>query len=377
MDINSPMEALNNNSTYVQHTQITPNDNLSTSSPKMLLDVQLTFLVMAFIMVAVGIVGNSIIIISGLRLPLTRKKGITSGSRFYIMNLALADLGVLVVASLTNLVSMLQSWNLGSFMCKTLLPLRDVLMLVSLATITILSLERYWLITRPLQHKPNKNVAKFIITCIWLMAYLANGVPLLLITRLEVTNNGKKCIYKWASDKQMKLHALFGVVIILVPFGVVMFCYVAIGMTLKEVYKKRKRTMHQGYDSAGNKSVVTLILRSKRLVKMLIVLVFTFSICTLPAVLYTLAHIFHEVKPFEHQEVLYTFFNCMMVSESALNPIILLLMASEYRLCLTEATSQLKKLSSVCCCCVLFRKELPDEPFHEILNEGNLPSTPV
>lgn len=368
----------NINSTLPPSGKTTTDILESESSPNTLLDIEVAFLVLAFVMVAVGIVGNAIIIISGLRLPLTRKKGITTGSRYYIINLALADIGVLVVASVTNLVPMLRPWNLGLFMCKVLLPLRDVLILVSLATITILSLERYWLITRPLLHNPKKSVAKSIILCIWLAAYLVNGVPLLLITRLREMGEEKSCEYEWPSAKLLKVHVCIGVVITLVPLVVVTFCYVAIGMTLKEVYRRRKEMMHPAAsDHGGNKNAVTLILRSKRLVKMLIVVVATFTVCTLPAVLYALVHIFHKVEPFEHQHLLYTFFLCMMVSESAFNPIILLLMASEYRLCIAESVRVLKKLRDACCCCVLFRKEVPSKAYREILHDANLPTTPV
>lgn len=353
------------------------NTDQSTSSPKVLLDAQLVFLVLAFIMVAVGIVGNTIIVISGLRLPLTRKKGITTGSRYYIINLALADLGVLAAATVTNLVSMLHPWSLGKFICKMLLPLRDVFILVSLVTITTLSLERYWLITRPLLHTPNKSVAKFIICCIWVSAYLVNGVPLLVVTRLDETGNSKECKYEWPSKKVFKIHVCFGFIMILVPFVVVTFCYMAIGVTLKAVYKKRSETIHQGSDVNGNKHSITLILRSKRLVKMLIVVVVTFAITTLPPVLFSMAHLFFELKSFDRQEIMFTFFMCMMVSESAFNPIILLLMASEYRLCIKELARKLKGLSSICCCRAFLRKELRNRPYCEILHDGKLPATPV
>lgn len=368
----------NINSTLPPSGKTTSDMVESASSPNTLLDIQLAFLVLAFVMVAVGIVGNAIIIISALRLPLTRKKGITTGSRYYIINLALADIAVLAVASVTNLVPMLRPWNLGLFMCKVLLPFRDVLILVSLVTITVLSLERYWLITRPLQHSPKKSAAKFIILCIWLAAYLVNGVPLLLVTRLNEMGEAKRCMYGWPSAELLKMHVCFGVVIYLVPIVVVTFCYVAIGMTLKGVYRRRKETIDPAAsDHGGNKNAVTLILRSKRLVKMLIVIVATFTVCTLPAVLYVLVHIFYKVEPFEYQKVLYTFFNCMMVSESAFNPIILLLMASEYRLCIAESVRLLKKLGDACGCCVPFRKQVPSKAYREILHDPNLRTTPV
>jgi hypothetical protein len=340
-------------------------------------NMQLVFLVFAFIMVTVGIVGNLVIIISGLRLPLTRKKGITTGSRYYIISLAMADLCVLVIASVTNLAPLLHPWSLGEFMCKTLLPLRDVFMLVSLVTITTLSLERYWLITKPLQHQGKKSVAKIVLICIWIAAYLVNGVPLLLVTRLMEGEGGLVCRLKYPSIKLMKVHVCFGIAIILVPFLVVIFCYIAIGVTLKNVYKKRSQTMLMGCDEAGNKHTVTLIIRSKRLVKVLIVLVIAFAICNLPAVLYTLVHFFYKIQQFEHQEILFTFFQCMMVYGSAINPLILLLMASEYRLCVVELKKHLTMLRDVLCCCSHLKKELPDQPYCAMLQDKNMPNTPV
>ena len=340
--------------------------------------MQLTFLVLAFIMVTVGMIGNLVIIISGLRLPLTRKKGITTGSRYYIINLAMADLCVLVVSSVTNLAPLLHPWNLGEFMCKMLLPLRDVFILVSLVTISTLSLERYWLITRPLQHKGNKSVAKLVLICIWIAAYLVNGVPLLLLTRLmEQPDGSVSCRVNYPSDRLLKVHVCFGIAIILVPFIVVTFCYIAIGITLKNVYKKRSQTMLMACDEAGNKHTVTLIIRSKRLVKVLIVLVIAFAVCNLPAVLYALVHFFYKIKRFEHQEILFIFFQCMMVYGSAINPLILLVMASEYRLCMVELKKHLTKFANVLCCCSHFKKELPDQPYCAMLQDKNIPNTPV
>lgn len=350
----------------------TGNPHTGTDSAK----AQRVFLVLAFVMVTVGVVGNLVIIISAFQLPRTRKKGITTGSRYYIINLALADLGVLVVASMTNLAPLIHPWNFGEFMCKMLLPLRDVFMLVSLVTITTLSIERYWLITRPLVHQANKNVAKVVLICIWIAAYLVNGVPLLLVTRLNEGPDGLICSVLYPSMQLMKVHVIFGIIIILVPFLVVTFCYIAIGLTLKNVYKKRSETMFQGCDDAGNKHAVTLILRSKRLVKVLIVLVVAIAVCNLPVVLYVLMHFFYKIERSEDQEIVFTFFQCMMASGSAVNPLILLLMASEYRLCVVELKKHLSKLGTVFCCCTL-TKELPEQPYCAMLQDKNLPDTPV
>lgn len=342
------------------------------------LTMRLVFLTLAFVMVAVGIAGNLVIIISGLRLRLTNKKGIAADSRYYILSLALADLCVLVIASVTNLAPLLHPWNLGEFMCKMLLPLRDVFILVSLVTITTLSLERYWLITRPLQHLDSKSVAKIVLTCIWLAAYLVNGVPLLLVTRVTEEEDGYTCRFLYPSTKLLKVHVCFGMAINLVPVFVVTFCYIAISVTLKNVYKKRSHTMLQGYDEAGNKHTVSLIIRSKRLVKVLIVLVVAFAICNLPAVLYALVHFFYIIKRWEHQEILFTFFQCLMVYGSAINPLILLLMASEYRLCVVELRKHLTKLATSFCCCRDFKKELPcDQSYCAMLQDKNMPTTPV
>ena len=135
--------------------------------------------------------------------------------------------------------------------------------------------------------------------------------------------------------------------------------------------------MNDGYDSEGNKHAVSLILRSKRLVKVLIILVVTFSLCTLPGAFYVLAHILYKVT-FKNQEVLYVFFNSTMIAGNALNPVILLIMASEYRLCITELLQRMKTLKDRCCSCVSCKKELTaDQVYHEILQDKHQPSTPV
>lgn len=342
-----------------------------------MVDIELAFLVLAFIMVAVGLVGNLVIIISGLRLPMTRKKGVTTGSRYYIINLALADLCVLIVYTATNLTPLLHPWSLGDFMCKMLLPLRDVFILVSLVTITTLSLERYWLITKPLQHQGNKSVAKVVLICIWIAAYLVNGVPLLLRTRLLKSQDGVSCGLNYPSDLHMKIHVGFGIAIILIPFLIVTFCYVAIGITLQNVYKKRNQNMLHGYDEAGNKHTVTLILRSRRLVKVLVVLLVAFAICNLPVVFYVLVHFFYKFKQFEHRKTLYTFFQCMIAYGSGVNPLILLLMASEYRLCIVELKESLRKLGTWFCGESCLGKERPDQPYCAMLQDKNIPTTPV
>lgn len=339
------------------------------------MNIQRALVIFAFLLVGVGVISNLIIIISARQLPLIRKKGITTGSRYYIINMSLADLCVLIVASVTNLAQLLHPWSLGEFMCKLLLPLRDVLILVSLVTITALSLERYLLITRPLQHQGNKSIAKFVLMCIWLACFLVNGIPLLLVTELTPVENGSLCQLNYPSKKLMTIHICFGIAIIMIPFIVVVYCYIAIGIRLKSVYKRRRQTMVPETDEGGGKNAVTLILRSKRLVKVLTILVIAFAVCNLPAVLYTLVHFFHTIKRFEHQEIVFTFFQCMMVYGSAINPLLLLLMASEYRLCITDMKKNLAKARGAFR--VHFTKNQSDQQYCAILKHKNLPVTPL
>lgn len=96
---------------------------------------------------------------------------------FFIMNIALADIGVGAIAAPLRILEMFLSWPFGDFICHFLWPIQDVFVCVSVMTHTAIALERYRAIRMPLNPKITLGKTKIAIGVIWLGCYCASRIP--------------------------------------------------------------------------------------------------------------------------------------------------------------------------------------------------------
>ena len=101
---------------------------------------EVVFYVVQCILVVFGLVGNILVILS-VRRNLHMKKSI---SNLFIQNLAVADIGVLVISHTFVLGLEIKNfaWPFGQFCCRVIFPLSDSFYGVSILSIVAISFHR-------------------------------------------------------------------------------------------------------------------------------------------------------------------------------------------------------------------------------------------
>ncbi|XP_072015548.1 probable G-protein coupled receptor No18 [Amphiura filiformis] len=161
--------------------------------------VAATLSLIAFLTIA----GNILMMLSYVKDPRIR----SSVGNFYVLNRAIADLMVGVFVIPFGAVSLIiGSWPFGDTFCKLWTVVESSATFVSVLSLLLISLDRYWLVTKKLRYQKfqTQQRAAFLICCCWILCIVFYGVtvfawkpitkidfPVDLITecRLQSTNN--------------------------------------------------------------------------------------------------------------------------------------------------------------------------------------------
>lgn len=290
----------------------------------------------------VGFVANVLVLVSASQLR--RQRNLRSPrSTYYIINLATADLAIILLALPTDMIPYFTSWPFGEFACKFLYPLRDVFVFVAIMTITGLSIERYWVITGSFKTKPNPKNARVIIVSIWVVGYLFAGLPLVFIMKL-VHEDGKIviCETMWSTQTEKRVHMFLGIACVLLPSCIITFCYARIAKSLQRLQTRRSRNV--GIEGPPTSSVISLVAQSKKVAKMLVIIVIAFCCCVLPFTIFAIISEFGILGESSDNNIIYALFISLFFAHSAVNPVILLVMSKEYRMEVQRIARTLKEL---------------------------------
>lgn len=282
----------------------------------------------------VGFVANVLVLVAASQLR--RQRNLRSPrSTYYIINLAVADLAIILLALPTDLIPYFSSWPFGEFACRFLFPLRDVFVFVAIMTITGLSIERYWVITGTFKTKPNPKNARVIIVIIWIIGYLVAGLPMVFTMKLVRENDRiVVCDTMWRTQTEKRVHMLLGIACIVLPSCIITFCYVRIAKSLQRL--QTRRSSEVSIEGRPTSSVISLVAQSKKVAKMLVIIVIAFCCCVLPYTIFALVVEFGTLGTSNDNIVLHSVIYAIVISlffaHSAVNPLILVMMSKEYRM---------------------------------------------
>ncbi|XP_035890798.1 neuropeptide SIFamide receptor-like isoform X4 [Anopheles stephensi] len=228
-----------------------------------------------FIVFIVGLVGNSFVIAVVFRAP--RMRTVTN---FFIVNLALADVLVIVFCLPATLMSnIFVPWMLGWLMCKTVPYIQGVSVAASVYSLIAVSLDRFLAIWWPLKLQITKRRARFMIVCIWIIA-LGSTVPWALFFELvpiiPEAPDIKLCVEVWPPGTDGALYFLLAnlVACYLLPMTLITICYILIWI---KVWRRSipGDSKDAQMDRMQQKSKI-------KVVKMLVVVVILFVLSWLP-----------------------------------------------------------------------------------------------
>ena len=144
--------------------------------------------IIAALMSLVTIIGNVLVITAFII-----DKKLRSYSNYFILNLSIADLLIgLLIPPYAPFLLYNYNWMLGSLLCTTWLVLDYVVGSASVLCIVVISLDRYWMVSRGLKYLTNQKIshAIFIMLTVWTIAFM-NYAPAIVFWEL-ISPNGNK-----------------------------------------------------------------------------------------------------------------------------------------------------------------------------------------
>lgn len=278
--------------------------------------------VIFWLIIVVGFVGNSLVIA-----VVKMFRSMRTTTNYLLVNVACADITTLVFTAILFIIMQrkgpVYSRAFASFLCKFIYTntISIITLLVTALTLTVLALERYNALVKPMliSRRLTINKIAYVIIGIWLVA-IAMMIP--LFATLDYDLNSRSCSHGDAEFEMMIYIDCLIVILTLVPFSLIAFCYTQIiyGMYFKKAACRRK--IERGH-------VQEEMIEKRRLVTLLILLTVIFFIAFIPyGVLLIL-----KVSKVSHTHVLHlqsgsqylTLLNC------AVNPLIYAFQSSSYR----------------------------------------------
>lgn len=297
---------------------------------------------MVFVVVfIVGLIGNGTLVYIFLR-----NRSMRSIPNTYIMSLAIGDFLVIVgTVPFISTIYTFDSWPYGTFICKLSEFLKDVSSGVTVLTLTLLSIDRYIAIVKPL-HKltghSGRSVTLMMACCVWVIA-VTIAIPGAYFSFLwEVSLYPDRVIYvcypfpesmtPWYPRTMVLVRFLF---LYAVPLSLIGVFYALMARHLLSASKEC---------IGSNDSHIKKRKGRTKVAKIVLVFVIIFAVCFFPSHVFMMWFYFHP-NALEHYSSFWhawkilgyvlTFFN------SCLNPIALYFISGVFR-------HQYQKY--LCCC---------------------------
>nr|AXN75742.1 opsin [Exaiptasia diaphana] len=236
-----------------------------------------------------GIVGNVLVI-----LAFYKYKSLRTSTNTFILHLALCNFILALMDIIFSLPSSIRhKWILGLTACRFYGLIYHFFCSVSLNTLAIISLDRYWVITKP--SIGIKITIRRAVLCI-VVSYAYTAV-FMIPAFLEWESFHEEAFYTGCYinfyDKTIRslLNAvILGVFLFAVPFAVMIFCY---GSIFTSVRRKGRYAVRMRPRCRANKWKFTIQrIPHWRTARMIIVVIFVFLICWSPYVIVSMCMAF-------------------------------------------------------------------------------------
>ena len=218
-------------------------------------------MIFIWMIIVVGLIGNSFIV--PVIIIFRRMRTTTN---YLLVNVAVADITTLLFTAmhLIPVKGPFPAGALGSFLCKFVYTnnITMVTLLVTTLTLTLLAVERYHAMVKPLvisRRITNERIA-YVIVGIWLIA-IAMVTP--LFVSVDHRPNSRSLCSPGDNLDAMKLYVYCLVVILtLIPFFVIAFCYswIISGLYFGNTICSRGQGISTTEEMAEKKRIVILLM---------------------------------------------------------------------------------------------------------------------
>nr|XP_054754385.1 G-protein coupled receptor 54-like [Lytechinus pictus] len=298
------------------------------------------------IIALIAVAGNSMVVFIVLRYRKMRQ----SVTNFYIMNVAVGDLVfVLACVPLTAVLYADYQWKLGNFLCKSNAFLQHVTVQATCATLTVMTVDRYYVITNPFTSRQTRTILRAGVICcvVWIVSGLMH-VPSALIygttepgTYVYSNEHVIFCTSIHQSKRFIRLYSMYVIAVTyVVPLAIISVCY---GLILAHLWKLSKGGITATSGKAANRkgqsaslaegSSVQTATKKWKTTRIVLIVVMLFAICWAP--IHAL-NLWNDVDPnYPHDsKSIYVFrFFCLIFaySNSCVNPVVYALAGNSFQ----------------------------------------------
>lgn len=280
---------------------------------------------------AVGVALNVLVMKTAMRQCGKQRSDDEKVNNYFIFNLAIADLCILSLVIPLHVVELNVSvWPFGEFLCRFMHSITNSISYVSVLSIAALSLHRNWLLVRPswLSCLKSSN-AKCVIVALWWFSYIAIGLPLAFVMKVDHrTNSTSACDPAWPSKESQRIHIAYMTSLVVIPLLATTGSYYRI----RQVFRKFAMS-GAGAAYVARSYANEFLVKLRKFTRLLNVIVCGFWICYTPYVAISLFLVYYttgfSIGGF--QNVLVCAVHIMFYVNPVVNPLVLVVFSKPYR----------------------------------------------
>ena len=287
-----------------------------------------------------GVIGNLLVCIVILR---RLKK---TSMNYYLLSLAIADLGVLVIIYPVAVCKYIEPfvWLLGETFCLYMIPTEEIFFGASIWSITAIAVERYRNIVGADRYQFwNRSRARtaFGIFAVWLASFLVSCVPIYPIMKYD--QEVSKCTTDLSNEPyKYTYNIVLFIVWYVIPLTVITFTYVKIRQRVKESFEFRSSmNVEDSFDfSKMTSSTVTsrqkqqqkIWRTSNKTARILTPLVILFGLAMFPLnALRLMSLIKQDIWKNKYYNLVMGLVNLFVIINSSANPLVYYLTSNEFK----------------------------------------------
>ena len=278
-----------------------------------------------------GVIGNLLVCLAILRR--LRK----TSMNYYLLSLAIADLGVLLIIYPVAVCKYLKpfKWLLGKRACLYMLPTNEIFFGASIWSITAIAIERYRNIVGAKRYqfwKRSGLKTAIGIFAVWLASFLVSSVPLYPFLQYEPTTSS--CHHTWSDRYRVTYFIALVIVWYVLPLAVITFTYVKIKKRVRESIAFRdSMTFDDNKDYAkmpqSSASRRLKVYKTKRLLTPLIIL---FAVTMFPLnFIRVLALIKEDIWKNKYYHLVTGLMGLFVIINSSANPLVYYITSQEFK----------------------------------------------
>lgn len=191
-------------------------------------------------MILFGVSGNVLVLLGAYR-----EKSLRKVPYMFVLNLCVCHLIVLLVPYMISVLALgAGEWKFSATVCKCQAYMAYTLSMEIVATMTLISINRYIRIVQPVKYPFifTQRSTAFLITVSWLLSILGNIFPLIGYGRYGLNNPGDYMCALQVSESVIQITV--GGVSIIIAAIIIITCYVRVFCTIR-AHNRRVRLLNR------------------------------------------------------------------------------------------------------------------------------------